>query len=93
MTQDQYLELKQLRHYFEALHNVGSVHIPAASQEKFQQLHEQIFGGRFNAWCQVCMKEAMTKLFVEADKYEAAGAPVIISGGQKAEVKTRRKRA
>lgn len=90
MTQDQYLALKSARPYLDQYHAVGSVNIPHDVAQMMQTVHSEMFGGGFNNWCQSCVIEALTRLMVEYDKYEAASAPVVVSVGQEAKVKTTR---
>jgi hypothetical protein len=90
MTQDQYLRLKPLRRYLDDYFAVGSVSIPHGDAQTLQDVHKELFGGNFNSWCNACIVDAMKAIFVQFDQYEAADAPVIISAGQTAKVKTKR---
>jgi hypothetical protein len=63
---------------------VGSVSIPHDVAQMMQKVHGELYGGGFNNWCQACVIEALTKLMVAFDAYEAASAPVIVSVGQTA---------
>jgi hypothetical protein len=88
MTQDQYLALRAARPYLEQYFAVGSVSIPHDVSQMMQKVHSELYGSGFNNWCQACVIEALTRLMVDYDKYEAASAPVILSSGQEAKVKT-----
>jgi len=88
MNQDQYLSLKAARPYLDQYFAVGSVSIPHDVAHTMQRVHSELYGGGFNNWCQACVIEALTRLMVDYDKYEAASGPVIVSGGQEAKVKT-----
>jgi glutaredoxin-related protein len=84
MNQDQYLQLRAARPYLDQYHAVGSVSIPHDVAQMMQKVHGELYGGGFNNWCQACVIEALTRLMVDYDKYEAASAPVIVSAGQTA---------
>ena len=84
MNQDQYLQLRAARPYLDQYHAVGSVSIPHDVAQMMQKVHGELYGGGFNNWCQACVIEALTRLMVDYDKYEAASAPVIVSTGQTA---------
>ena len=88
MTQDQYLQLRAARPYLDQYFHVGSVSIPHDVAQMMQKVHGELYGGGFNNWCQACVIEALTKLMVAFDAYETQSAPVIISNGQEAKVKT-----
>ena len=88
MTQDQYLALRAARPYLDQYFHVGSVSIPHDVAQMMQKIHGELYGGGFNNWCQACVIEALMKLMVAFDAYAAASAPVIISNGQEAKVKT-----
>jgi hypothetical protein len=88
MTQDQYLALRAARPYLDQYFAVGSVSIPHDVSQMMQKVHSELYGSGFNNWCQACVIEALTRLMVDYDKYEAASAPVILSSGQEAKVKT-----
>jgi hypothetical protein len=88
MTQDQYLQLRAARPYLDQYFAVGSVSIPHDVAQMMQKVHSELYGGGFNNWCQACVIEALTRLMVDFDKYEGQQAPVIISTGKEAKVKT-----
>jgi hypothetical protein len=88
MTQNQYLALRAARPYLDQYFHVGSVSIPHDVAQMMQKVHSELYGGSFNNWCQACVIEALTRLMVDYDKYETKSAPVIISSGQEAKVKT-----
>lgn len=88
MTQQQYLDLRPIRPYLEQLAHVGSVSIPHDLAHTMQRVYVEIFGHSFNQWCQNCVVEALNRLMVEFDKYQQAGAPVILSAGQEAKTET-----
>ncbi len=76
MTQQQYLRLIPIRPQLDTLLDVGTCNIPASQQQALQDVHRELFGSHFNAWCQSCLVTAMKSIFVEFDKYTAQGAPV-----------------
>jgi hypothetical protein len=88
MTQDQYLDLKPLRVYLDHYVSAGSAKISHDHTIIMLRIYQELFSGGFNTWCDGCSKDAFFRLMVEYDKYEAASAPVIISNGQEAKVKT-----
>lgn len=88
MTQDQYLQLRAARPYLDQYFAVGSVSIPHDVAQMMQKVHSELYGGGFNNWCQACVIEALTRLMVDFDKYETKSAPVTISSGKEAKVKT-----
>ena len=90
MTQEQYLRLKPLRKHLDNYFAVGSVNIPHGDAQTLQELHMELFGGHFNAWCNACLIDAMKAIFVQFDRYESVGAPVILTSNQTAKVKTKR---
>ena len=92
MTQDQYLRLKPIRPYLDKLVDVGSINLPYDHATTLQDIHKELFGSNFNAWCQSCLETAMKAVFYQFDQYEKAEAPVILSAGQTATVKTKRAR-
>ena len=88
MTQDQFLRLQPLRHHLEKLQQVGSLSLPHDHAQILQDVHKELFGGNFNAWCQSCLTDAMNAVFSQFDKYQAADAPIVLTSNQSAEVPT-----
>jgi hypothetical protein len=92
MTQDQYLRLQPIRPYLDKLMDVGSLSLPHDHAQTLQDVHRELFGSNFNAWCQDCLITAMKNVFYQFDQYAAAGAPIILSADTSATVKTKRAR-
>ena len=88
MTQDQYLDLKPLRVYLDHYASAGSAKISHDHTMVMLRIHQELYSGGFNTWCDGCSKDAFFRLMVDLDKYEAEQAPVIISTGKEAKVKT-----
>jgi hypothetical protein len=92
MTQEQYVRLKPIRHHLDKLMDVGSINMPYDHAMILQDVHKELFGSNFNAWCQSCLETAMKSVFYQFDQYEKAGAPLIVTAEKTATVKTKRAR-
>lgn len=92
MTQDQYIRLAPLRKHLDTLMDVGTIHMPHDHQQILQDVHKELFGSNFNAWCNSCLTDAMKSIFYQFDQYAQAGAPVTLTSEQTAVVKTKRGR-
>jgi len=88
MTQDQFLRLAPLRHHLERLQSVGSLNLPHDHAQILQDVHKELFGGNFNAWCQSCLIDAMNAIFAQFDTYKAEGAPIVLTSKQSETVNT-----
>ena len=88
MTQQQYLDLKPLRHYLDQYVHCGSARLTNEHTLILLRIHQELFSSGFNTWCDNCGKEAFFRVMVEFDKYEQAGAPVILTSNQEAKTET-----
>jgi hypothetical protein len=90
MNQEQYTRLLPVRKHLDAYYHVGSVNMPHDHAQILQDVHKELFGNNFNAWCQSCLIDAMKAVFVQFDNYAKAGAPIILNPDKTAEVKVKR---
>jgi hypothetical protein len=90
MNQEQYTRLLPVRKHLDTYYHVGSVNMPHDHAQILQDVHRELFGNNFNAWCQSCLVDAMKAVFVQFDQYQQAGAPIILNPDKTAEVKVKR---
>ena len=86
MTQDQYLTLKKHRQTFDTFVNSGSWRPSHDVILELDKMRQELFNQQTNWWCGSCVKDALMQLYSAYDVYIEAGAPVIITVGQTAEV-------